>query len=151
MMLILLAAAAAQPPAQAPKAWLEHVYAGYRSESFNPFDHPDRYFSPRLAAAIAEDARLAKGEVGYLDGDPICQCQDPDGLKARVQRVIAQGPNKATAQVSIGLTGYDARPARFTLVRTRAGWRIDDVWSKDEPSLLRAIEDANRKARRGRR
>jgi hypothetical protein len=151
MILILLAAAAAQPQAQSPKAWLEHVYASYRSERFNPFDHPDRYFSPRLAAAMAEDARLAKGEVGYLDGDPICQCQDPAGLKARVLRVIPQGPNKASVQVSIGLSGYDARPARFTLVRTRAGWRIDDVSSKDEPSLFRAIAASNREMRRKQR
>ena len=98
MMLILLAVAAAQPPAQAPKAWLEHVYAGYRSESFNPFDHPDRYFSPRLAAAIAEDARLAKGEVGYLDGDPICQCQDPDGLQAFLKGMGRGGAPMRTLQ-----------------------------------------------------
>jgi hypothetical protein len=149
MILIFLAAAAAQPQTQSPKTWLEQVYAGYRSSSFNPFAQPDRYFAPRLLAAIREDRRLAKDEVGYLDGDPICQCQDAEGLKARVLRVIAQGPNKASAQVSIGLTGYDARPARFSLVRTRAGWRIADVSSKDEPSLLNAIEQANRKARVG--
>ena len=51
---------------------------------YNPFDQPERVFAPPLLAAINEDARLANGEVGYLDGDPLCQCQDAAGLKARV-------------------------------------------------------------------
>jgi hypothetical protein len=37
---------------------------------------------------------------------------------------------------------------RFSLVRTPAGWRIADVLGGDEPSLLRALEDSNHKARR---
>ena len=96
MMLLALLVAAA-PAAETPKAYMERLYAGYRNSSFNPFDHPERYFAPRLLAAIKEDARLANGEVGYVDGDPICQCQDPDGLHATVTGVTQQGRERHEA------------------------------------------------------
>ena len=113
---------------------------------FQP-DHPERYFAPRLLAAIKEDARLANGEVGYVDGDPICQCQDPDGLHATVTGVTQQGRDKAIVRVSIGFTGYKARPTTYTLVQTKAGWRIADVSSADEASFLQGIEKSNREMR----
>jgi hypothetical protein len=40
-----------------------------------------------------------------------------------------------------------ARRARFTLLRTKAGWRIADVSTGDEPSFTRAIVESNRTAR----
>jgi hypothetical protein len=83
-----------------------------------------------------------------MDGDPICQCQDPGGLHAKVTRVTLQGPTKATAEVILDWTDSTARRVRFSLLRTAAGWRIADVASGDEPSLLHAIEQSNRKARR---
>ena len=94
MMLLALLVAAA-PVAETPKAYMERLYASYRNPNFNPFDHPERYFAPKLMAAIKEDARLAHGEVGYVDGDPICQCQDPDGLHASVTTVTSERPRQS--------------------------------------------------------
>ena len=150
MILLFLAAAAGQPQAGTPRAFLERTYASYGNANFNPFDHLDRYFAPRLIAAIREDSRLAHGEVGYVDGDPICQCQDPGGLHAKVTRVTLQGPARANAEVILDWTDSTARRVRFSLVRTAGGWRIADVSSGDEPSFLRAVENSNRKARRTR-
>ena len=147
MMLLALLIAAA-PTAETPKAYMERLFASYRVTNFNPFDRPELYFAPRLLSAIKEDARLAKGEVGYVDGDPICQCQDPGGLHATVSGVRQQDRDTALVSVSIGLTGYEPRPTTFTLVHTAAGWRIADVSSGDEPSFLHGIEQANRAARR---
>lgn len=146
MMLLALLVAAA-PVAETPKAYMERVYASYRKKDFSPFDHPERYFAPKLLAAIKEDARLAKGEVGYVDGDPICQCQDTAGLHSKVVRVTAQGPAKALAEVILDFTDSTARRVRFSLVRTNAGWRIADVSSADEPSFLAGIEKSNRQMR----
>lgn len=146
MMLLALLVAAA-PVAETPKAYMERVYASYRQKHFSPFDHPERYFAPKLLAAIKEDARLAKGEVGYVDGDPICQCQDTAGLHSKVVRVTAQGPAKALAEVILDFTDSTARRVRFSLVRTNAGWRIADVSSADEPSFLVGIEKSNRQMR----
>src|SRR3954451_13027953 len=146
MMLLALAWAGAQPAGK-PRHFLEDVYASYRQSDFSPFAHANRYFAPRLLAAINEDSRLARGEVGYLDGDPVCQCQDTSGMHPSVTSVRQQGPRMAIVRVSIGWEGEKARPATFKLVRTKAGWRIADVSSSDEPSLLGALEKANREAR----
>jgi len=108
---------------------------------------PIRYFAPELKAAIDEDSRLAHGEVGYLDGDPICQCQDSDGLKSKILRMRVQGADKAFAEVLLDYPDSTAAHVKFSLIKTSAGWRIADVASGDEPSLLRAIETSNRKAR----
>jgi hypothetical protein len=146
-MILLALLVAAAPAAETPKAYMEHIYASYRNTHFSPFDHPEKYFAPKLLAAIKEDARLANGEVGYVDGDPICQCQDTDGLHAKVARVTSQGPSKALAEVVLDFTDSTARRVRFSLVRTAAGWRIADVSSADEPSFLGGIEKSNREMR----
>lgn len=146
MMLLALLVAAA-PATETPKAYMERVYASYRDKDFGPFDHPNLYFAPRLLGAIKEDARLAHGEVGYVDGDPICQCQDTDGLHAKVAKVTKQSTTRALAEVVLDFTDSTARRVKFSLVRTNAGWRIADVSTSDEPSFLGAIEKSNREAR----
>ena len=143
-------ALAATSSAETPQAFVQRIYASYRNPSYSPFKHPGRVFAPRLLAAINEDSRLANGEVGYLDGDPVCQCQDTSGLKATITKIVLQGRENARVRVSISLAGYEARPAALTLVRTKAGWRIADILSPDEDSLLRAIEESNRKAQASR-
>ena len=122
---------------------MEQLYARYSEPSFNPLTQPELYFTPKLATAIEEDSRLAEGEVGYLDGDPICQCQDPAGLQAIVANERMIGANQAEVRVSISLAGYEPRPATFRLVRTKVGWRIADISSVDEASLLRALAKSN--------
>jgi hypothetical protein len=146
MIAALLALAAAQPT-QSPQAFMVQVYARYRNPSFSPLNHPDRYFARPLTTAIREDARLARGEVGYLDGDPICQCQDTAGMHPTVGKVTPRGRGEVSVRVSIGWDHDKPRPATFSLVRTQAGWRIADVSSADEPSLLNALESSNRKQR----
>jgi hypothetical protein len=147
MILLFLAAAAAHPQAESPKAFMERLYESYRKHDYSPFDHAERVFAPRLLAAINEDSKLAHGEVGYVDGDPVCQCQDADGLHAKVTGVTRQSRDKAVVRVVLDFTDSTARRVRFSLVRTAAGWRIADVSSSDEPSFLHGIEESNREAR----
>ena len=66
--------------AETPESYMERLYGNYHDPSFNPLTHPQLYFTPRLVTALKEDSRLAHGEAGYLDGDPVCQCQDTAGL-----------------------------------------------------------------------
>jgi hypothetical protein len=56
---------------------------------------------------------------------------------------------KDRATVSVQLDFEDSTPTRIriSLIRAAAGWRIADVSAPDEPSLLRALEESNRKAR----
>ena len=147
MILFLLAAAAAQS-AETPGRFLDSVYASYRQSDFSPFVHANRYFAPRLLAAINEDSRLAHGEVGYLDGDPLCQCQDTSGMHARVASVKSLGSDRANAEVILDYPDNTPTWICLSLTLTKAGWRIADVAAHGEPSLVAALERSNRRARR---
>jgi hypothetical protein len=130
---------------ETPRAFLAQVYDGYRSHEYNPLGRLDEIFAPELAAAIREDARLANDEVGYLDGDPLCDCQDYQKVTATIRGLKLAGARKATAAIDVDL-GVDAvRHLRIELVRTGSGWRISDVSSRGGTSLLRDLQRSNRK------
>ena len=142
---LFLAAAIA---GESPRAFLERTYSSYRDSNFSPLDQPQEIFAPELRAAILEDERLAHGEVGFLDGDPLCDCQDTGGMSSRIISVARNGA-KASALVLVRFAGTnDRREIRLKLVRTPSGWRIADVGTKSEPSLLQDLRQANRKATR---
>src|ERR1044072_5684231 len=101
MSLILFAATilAPAPAAEPPRAFVERIYAGYRNDGYNPLAHPALVFEAPLVEAIAEDARLSRDEVGYMDADPLCQCQDPSGLRPIIRDVRQPSPVKATVRL----------------------------------------------------
>lgn len=146
MSLALLAALLAPAaPAETPRAFVERLYAGYRDPDYNPLARPKRIFAPPLVAAIREDRRLSSDEVGYMDADPLCQCQDASGLSPQVGEVRRSGRSTATAHVLLSLDGSERRELHLRLVRTPAGWRIADVVTADEPSLLGSLSRFNRR------
>jgi hypothetical protein len=137
--------AAASPPA-GPQAVVEGVYALYRNPDFNTFDHAERYFTPKLAKAMNDDATMDPGEVGFLDYDPLCQCQDDSGMKTKVRSETQKG-NTADVRVAVYFGTRDQRDIRLKLERTPAGWRIADIATKDDPSLLAELIKSNRDRR----
>jgi hypothetical protein len=149
MSLALLAALAAAQPAETPRAFLERVYAGYRDEDYNVLDRPERIFAAPLVAAIREDSRLSAEAVGFMDADPLCQCQDPAGLRPVIGEVRRPAAGMATADIALTLGGSDRRDLRLRLVRTGAGWRVADIATADDPSLLGSLRrfNARRRAR----
>lgn len=146
MILIYLVALASGAPADSPRAFVERVYANYAHENYSPFVHPQRVFAPQLLVAIKEDERLAHGEVGYLDGDPLCDCQDTGGMHSKITSVSPTGTG-ATADILVTWDGMsDKRDIQLMLVKTPGGWRIADVGTKDDRSLLHSLQAANRQA-----
>jgi hypothetical protein len=98
-------------------------------------------FSPQLLRLIRRDqARTPKGEVGILDWDPICACQDPDGL--RVLRVDLQpgSPVALTATVKLGFVGGEKATVRLDLARRSGVWRIADIHTQETPSLVHLLQ-----------
>lgn len=144
--LALAAAAAAQAPETA-RHFVERVYAGYRDPDFSPLKRPERVFAPALVAAIREEARLSRGEVGFMDADPLCDCQDPASMRPTVTEATRTGPAAARVRVALRF-GDEIRRVALNLVRTAAGWRIADVSDADEPSLLADLAAWNRNHRR---
>jgi hypothetical protein len=138
---MLATAAMAAQSLDSAKAFLAGLYAGYQHggepDSLGP--RAGKIFTPRLLTLIRLDEARAKGEVGILDGDPICDCQDPGGLKVQSLAVAAAGAGHARAKVAISLDG-DVRRLTFDLEEHGQGWRIADVHSKDTPSLVGLLE-----------
>jgi hypothetical protein len=131
-------------------AFVRRIYRPYQHGSGPDYLGPQgrKVFSPRLLELIRRDQRLTpKGDVPSLDGDPICDCQDPGGMTRPKIAISRSGPMRAEAKVSFKL---DTEPRDLTLdlVAVDGRWRVDDVHSKDTPSLVRFLTDAH-PARRG--
>jgi hypothetical protein len=144
---VTAAAARPLPAAETPRHFVERIYAGYHDPDFSPLKRPERVFAPPLVAAIREEAQASRGEVGFMDADPLCDCQDPAGMRPSVTEATQTGPAAARVRVALRF-GTESRRLALKLVRTRAGWRIADVSGPDEPSLLADLTAWNRKHRR---
>jgi hypothetical protein len=134
----------AAPNLGAAKAFLTRLYASYR-QKVDPPDylgakHAPAVFTPHLVELIRLDEKTAGGEVGILDSDPICACQDWVGLKLQNLTVSPAGPGKARADVVLNYSPDIVR-LTFDLEDQGKGWRIADIHSQDTPSLVGLLED----------
>lgn len=119
--------------------FLRQLYAGYIGGPAQNTPDPtgpkaDMLFDPELLGLIRRDQELANGEIGLLDVDPICNCQDWDNL--RVLRIVVRpkGAVSADATVSFVNTGH-RQVLNYQLVNLGGQWRIHDVRSGASPSL----------------
>jgi hypothetical protein len=127
----VLATAFAAPAQPGPQEFLEAIYQTYLGESSDGIAITEpatirRYFTPAVAAALIKDQTAAakRGEVGALDGDPFIDAQDwkISDLK------IAVMPAGAKASATVTFTNFgDRRSVALNLLKTAAGWRIDDI------------------------
>jgi hypothetical protein len=121
----------ARPSAAGAKAFLTALYVPYRSSSMNesaPLEKPSNYFEATLAKAIIADARDAEkhGDAPNLDGDPICDCQDYEPFKATIGPIRLNGDR---AEADVMFTNFEKKRLHYSLVSTKAGWRIYDIVS----------------------
>jgi hypothetical protein len=141
---------AAAPDAAGARAFVEKLYSHYPSNpdatAFDPTGkNTGDVFDPGMIAAFREDARLAHGEVGFVDADPLCQCQDDSGLKSTVSSVTMTGPN--AADVVVDLHYPDGTLAlTLHLVPVKGAWRIHDLATKDVKSYRADLLKANKEA-----
>lgn len=130
-------AAAPGPNATSARAFLQSIYVQYHKGGHGAsMTRPERWFEPRLAAAIRKDAAAAdrRGDVGKLDGDPFCDCQDFESPNAVIGPVAIQGTR---ASVRVSFRNGDQISMRYTLLWTRDGWRVFDIQWKE--SALREM------------
>ena len=133
--------AAAQDAASA-KTFLESVYRHYRHGGPGidlGGSHAGQYYHSSLLTLIHADDKANAPSVGVLDADPVCECQDFDGIWDLMIEIQMQGPNRALADVSFALTPPKGRPKdllhtlRMTLVPERGQWRIYNIVDKSDP------------------
>jgi hypothetical protein len=135
-----------------PDAWLRSVYAKYQNQDFSPFTKPADYFDPALIALMDENDRLTpEGEVGAVDGDPICSCQDASGLEARVVSVDRTSRTTAVGKVDLWAGTPDQRRLELDLVLLGDKWRIhnlrDQSDTQNPEGFVKYLLDANAEAR----
>jgi hypothetical protein len=98
-----------------------------------------KYFTPKLASALAADAACSarNAEICALDFAPLWASQDPAAVDLSVS------PGTRAGQVGVQFTypgtGQVLR-LTFRLVRTKAGWRVADIVYPSGPSLAQQLE-----------
>jgi hypothetical protein len=128
------------------RAFLAHVYATYYPDV--PLEDvlpDDQVYAPALLAAMEANSQANDGEVGYLDADPLCQCQDTAQDLRQLAFTLTPldgGRLRATARLAdpVAPLALD-----LTLSRQKGQWRIADIASPAEPSLERDTEMARQR------
>ena len=134
------------------EAFVRGVYAGYAAaEAVDapPVEAGPPMWSRRMAALIERDIELAGDDLPFLDADPICNCQDWEGIAVRWVRTRAIGRGRTEATVRFVNAG-EAQTARFMLIREDGGWRIDDILNPPYRGLAARLAESNRRVEAGR-
>ena len=152
MMTVLVLAGCARSGDTAPdvKAFLVELYGHYNgaTHDFSPLlDKAPVYFDADLIALMQENQRVTpQGDVGALDFDPVCACQDYGKLNANIH-VLAATAKTAKAAVIL----HDDGPSpgadvslSYDLVKVGGAWRIHDIGTTDVPSLRQLLITANK-------
>ena len=157
---IVLGGSAHAQNAASAKTFLQSVYALYYKNGPGveiAGTHARRYLHSSLIALLREDARVVgPDEVGVLDGDPLCSCQDWDGIYNLKIDVHDPKAGKIEASVSFALfkdtKPQDVRSLVITLAQEKGAWRVYNVVDRSDPKvtfdLRKALEDEIRQFRR---
>jgi hypothetical protein len=141
-LLVPTGSARAQDAASA-KTFLQSMYARYSRNSPGvevAGPHAARFLHTSLIALIRKDARaVGPGEVGVLDSDPLCACQDWDGIfDLRIDMRQAKADH-AEALVSFSVF-KNAKPQHrsslvITLATEKGAWRVWNVVDRSDPKF----------------
>jgi hypothetical protein len=114
------------------KAFVTAIYQTYVGKDAKgvPLHSPKfkTLITPRLLKLIDADGRRAarRGDVPKLDGDPFVDAQDWD-IKSFTVDIADTAPDRAQAKIAfVDAAASDKKPVTLDLIKTKAGWRIDD-------------------------
>jgi hypothetical protein len=150
------AAASATPAASSgdaadAKAFVEGLYTHYtvdpKTSTWAPMDKKDdaQVFDADMVRLLAADVKAANGEVGAIDADYICGCQDWEPFSATIT-VVSATPAMAKAAADFRVFKTDQpRHLEFDLVKEKGAWRVHDIRENDQteqppgPSLRQTL------------
>jgi hypothetical protein len=102
--------------------------------------HASLYFHSSLLALIHADQKAVDQDIPICcDADPLCDCQDWDGIWDLKIQVQMESPKRAEATVSFAMSAPkgrakdDLRRLRITLVPEGGQWRIYDILDQSGP------------------
>jgi hypothetical protein len=131
--------------AASAKTFLQNVYRHYQNGGKGiDFGGPNAglYFHSSLLTLDKTD-RKANGpdNVPAIDYDPVCGCQDYDGIWDLKIEVRVESPQRANANVSFAAFNPKDHPTdersklQITLVSEHGKWRIYDILDKSDPKF----------------
>lgn len=137
-----------QLPSLSPEQTVRQIYQHYTSDAtgVNFGDTSSAsLLSTRMKNAIILNNQLTlPGEIGWLDGDPICDCQDYETLV--LENVSAIQTNETHASVTVRFRLFvddtESRTQTLYMVAEDGRWLIDDIKSS-QGSTWQAINDEN--------
>lgn len=129
---------------ETPEAFVRRVYTLYRANGAGvstqrPEGTP--FYAAALLDAFAKEEELVHGEVGAIDADPICSCQDHGTIRVKRVTVAPGKGDTVTARADIKNLGANDTIV-FTLSPTPAGWRIADIGNEEMKSVMAVLQDA---------
>ncbi|MCL5501852.1 YbjP/YqhG family protein [Escherichia coli] len=134
---------------ESPQRSVELLYQHYKDNQAGViFDASgkDQVISSRLMKEVAEDQKLtAEGDVGYLNYDPICNCQDYDNLVLEQVDIVPHDGQHVDAIVRFRpfSDGPETVTQTLSLVDENGRWLIDDIVNETQ-SLYQGIKEYNR-------
>ncbi|MFC5741537.1 DUF3828 domain-containing protein [Dyella tabacisoli] len=104
--------------------FLRRVYATYKTGSEPP--ELSSIATPALRDLLHQEQVALDGEMGVLDADPLCNCQDFD---IKVQSIHFDHVSDAHASAVVTFTNFGkaSKPVELELAKVKGVWRIDDV------------------------
>jgi hypothetical protein len=114
-----------------------HYHAGGRGIDFTGAG-ANQYFSSNFIRLMRADQKAVGSDMPvYGDADPICDCQDWEGIWQLKVTVQMTGKDTADAAASFAVTdprksAGGQRSVRFRLVQEHGGWRIDESCAVDK-------------------
>ncbi len=124
-----------------PEEFVRALYAAQAAPAgLDPAPAPgqDPIYDRMLNAMIGADARRANGEVGALNYDPICDCQDRGAFTLNSVAVAQASPAAAEASVAFTNAGQ-SRQLTLKLVKEGPMWKVQDVLVPGRPSLTEML------------
>ena len=100
-----------------------------------------KYFTPKLASALAADSACAARhhEVCALDFAPLWASQDPGAPNLSISG--GRDPGHVHVEFAYPATGQVLK-LTFLLVLTKAGWRVADIVYPSGPSLAKQLSSS---------
>lgn len=120
--------ATAQANPQEIEQFVRKIYASYGPKGEGIYNLAE-YLTDRAERSVERDP-------GRFGADPICQCQDWDGISVASVNVTSNDGAKAVAEVSFKDMTGPARKTTMRLAKTAKGWRLDNLTDESGRLIL---------------
>jgi hypothetical protein len=122
--------------------FVSNIYATFLPDSLMfVLDSPiaDTIFTPDFLALIKLDEKMANGETGFLNWNPLCDCQDDGGMKVS-SITFSEKKGKTYAEVKLAFS-LEKRTVVLQLAKIKHRWLINDIETQETPSLCKYLSE----------